>query len=599
VLLCVVAASLVTGVPAQAQTVTAASVAAETTTLIDEVAAQWAGLQLANGVFPNTFPADLARGHGSFVTPLMAYAIHRSGQRSSDPRLTAAAELAWPLSVHPSRASAFDMVGAAYAYRNLNLSPQTSAFLADYQAQYRIPLNGYTCISTPGCYSNLRLVDALAVLAMTSNRIVSPYPDARLADPVAARTAAAAIVNRRIPRVVDHRLRARGSFGALTGSVLSDPPVNQTAYHALSAFMLSLAIDELGAEASPQAHRALAEVLDALAVLVGPNGDVSYVGRGQGQVWVPGLTAGAMVAGARLYAATDPARAGRYLAVARRAVERLRALHLNPVGGFLVVPGVRLSTAGIDPYAHTVAYNGLAMFGLTVAADIARTLPPIPVGPMPAEGRLTVRDPAASALAVLSTGDTWMAVRRASKESGDMRHDFGLHALQIRAGAGWRQLVAPRAYTKRYVMTAGPSTYIRSKLAVPVARRMWVSGRTVHLRGGFRRVGNRRTGRRTVQRGVRYRFVALRSSPLRAGARVTVSGLRPGRWYRLLAFTAQGTGGWSRRRVQAFDAVWRFSVPIRVRRRHGYHSAQVEYMDALAVRVRAPRSGRFSYTITG
>ena len=141
-------------------------------------------------------------------------------------------------------------------------------------------------------------------------------------------------------------------------------------------------------------------------------------------------------------------------------VERLRALHLNPVGGFLVVPGARLSTAGIDPYAHTVAYNGLAMFGLTVAADIARTLPPIPVGPMPAEGRLTVRDPAASALAVLSTGDTWMAVRRVSKESGDMRHDFGLHALQIRDAVGWRELVAPRAYNKHYVMTAGPSTYI-------------------------------------------------------------------------------------------------------------------------------------------
>ena len=65
------------------------------------------------GDFPNPFPADLARGHGSFVPPMLAYALDRAGQRSGTPALVAAAERAWPRAVDPVRASAFDMVGAA------------------------------------------------------------------------------------------------------------------------------------------------------------------------------------------------------------------------------------------------------------------------------------------------------------------------------------------------------------------------------------------------------------------------------------------------------------------------------------------------------
>ena len=107
-------------------------------------------------------------------------------------------------------------------------------------------------------------------------------------------------------------------------------------------------------------------------MLVAPDGAADYFGRGEGNVWVPAVTAAAMVEGAALY----PERAGRYLAVAEAAVARLRALHLTPDRGLLVVPGDRDGYEGIDSYVHTVAYNGLALWALAVAAERAATLPP-------------------------------------------------------------------------------------------------------------------------------------------------------------------------------------------------------------------------------
>ena len=141
-------------------------------------------------------------------------------------------------------------------------------------------------------------------------------------------------------------------------------------------------------------------------MLAAPDGAADYLGRGEGNVWVPAATAAAMIAGAALY----PERAGRYLAVAEAAVARLRALHLTPDRGLLVVPGDREGYDGIDSYVHTVAYNGLALWALAVAAERAATLPPAARGEVPAAGRLEVAD-RRSGLAVVGTGRTWMAVR--------------------------------------------------------------------------------------------------------------------------------------------------------------------------------------------
>jgi hypothetical protein len=553
---------------------TAATLVGEIRALRDTTAAQWAGMMTPAGDFQNPFPADLARGHGSFVPPLLAYSLHRAGQ-------VGAAERAWPRAVDPARASAFDMVGAAYAYRLLPLSDARRAQLAGYMSRYGIPLNGYRCLVKPTCYGNLRLVDALAVLAITGNGIVASDPAARLADPAAARAIAAYVVNDWIGRIVDHGVRARIGAARVRGSLLSDPRLNTTAYHALSAFMLSEAVTLLGPEASRAARRARRETLDTLAALVAPDGDMSYLGRGQGQVWVPALVAGAMANGARRAARAHPARASRYLAVAQRAVRRLAALHASPQG-LKLVAGARTTAEGIDGYAHTVAYNGLALFGLTVALDALERMPALRVGRLPAEQRLAVEDAGMSGLGVVANRRVWLAVHKKPSAVKDLRYDFGALALKRRTTRGWVDLLAPRPLAELGPNSSGPSLIHKRLPVAPRGYEVFVGDGTIKVTGGGYLIGKRRL------RTARFYWTLTRS-----GVRMTVSGVKRGDRFRMLAFTPAGTGSARPRSLVAAGARWRFGRPIRVARLPGYHSGPVEQLDALEARFTAPKSGRF------
>ena len=281
--------ALAAGAPAASAQGTAGELQAQVNALVDTTAAQWAALQRPDDVFQNPYPWDVAVGHPSYAPPLLTYALHRSGQRTANPALVAAAERAWPRSVDPQRASAFDMLGASAAYAELALTPARRAHLALYLSSYPVPINGRRCLLRPQCWSNLKLVDALAILAITRLGIVSATPGARLSNPAAARAAAIAVINQRVPQVAHRSLTARIRGTTLRrGAVISDPPRDPLAYHALTAFMLREAVALLGPEASRAARRASADALEALSDLMAPDGDVAYLGRGQGQVWVPG-----------------------------------------------------------------------------------------------------------------------------------------------------------------------------------------------------------------------------------------------------------------------------------------------------------------------
>jgi hypothetical protein len=571
---------------AEAQPPTAASLHAEVATILDATTAQWAGMVTPTGVFQNPFAADVAAGHHSFVPPMLAYAVERAGQRTGDARLVAAAERAWPHAVDPAKASSFDMLGAAYAYRTLALSNARRQQLASYTAAYGIPLVGRRCLLRPRCWGNLKLVDALAVLSITGAGVSSADPAARLANAAAARASAVHIVNKRVGQVADHGLSALVGRRHLRGTVLSDPPADPLAYHALTAFMLQEAIAQLGPAASHSARRAAQETTDALSVLMSPDGDMSYLGRGQGQTWVPALAAGALAAGARDVAATQPVRAGLYLAGAQRALRRLVALHAGPQG-LQVVPGAltRTTTAGIDAYAHTVAYNGLALFGLTQALDALAAIPATPIGPMPADGRLAVRDERASGIGIVGNGHVWLAVHKTATDANDLRHDFGALALKRLTTSGWVDLLAPRPQTKITPDSAGPALMYLGQPLKPSGFAIHAHGRTIIVNGLYR--ANNRIVRRAQ---FRWRLT-------RRGARLRVAGAHRGDRFRMLAFTPAGTGTATRRGLVAAGARWRFDRRIRVRRIPGYHSGPVEYLDALEARFTAPRSGRFVVAI--
>jgi len=586
IILCALLAWLAPAAAARAATV--ATLREEVRSLLDGTAYQWASMKTSAGDFANPFPADLARGHGPFVPPMLVYALERAGQRRDDPALVAAAEAAWPRIVDPVRASAFDMVGAAYAYRKLALSEERRAQLAGYLSRYGIPQNGYSCLVNPACYGNLRLVDALAVLAITGAGIASPDPAARLSNPRGARRFPVWVINKRVGEIVDHRLRARAAGWRFRGSYLSDPDMNPLAYHALSAFMLSEAVAVLGPEASRAARRARRETIDALAALVAPDGDTTYLGRGQGQAWVPAIVAAALATGARRAAGRHPALARRYLGAARRAVQRLERLHASP-RGLLMVPGAdaRTTADGIDSYAHTVAYNGLAMFGLTRALDALSAMRKLRIGRPVSARRLALRDPGTSGLGVVSNGRTWLAVRRKTTSVSDVRFDFGALALKRRAAAGWIDLLAPRPLAPVALNTGGPALLHRGALLTPGGFSIHARAATVTVDGGYR--ANDRWVRRVL---FRWRLT-------RRGARMTVSGARRGDRFRMLAYTPASTGGAQRKALFASGARWKFDRPISARRIPGYHSGPIEALDALEAWLTAPKSGRFVVRIGG
>ena len=585
--LAVALASLAVGVPS-AHAATAADLDAEIGAIVDTTATQWAGLVRPDDVFQNPYPWNIAAGHSSFSPPMLTYAVQRVGERTGNAALLAAAERAWPRSVDASRASSFEMIGAAYAARHLALSPERRAQLTSYLAAYNVPIIGRRCLLRPLCWSNLKLVDALAVLAITRLGVVAADPRQRLGNPAAARAAALAVVDVRLPQVSHRTLAARSRGKLLQGAIISDPPKDPLAYHALTAFMLHEAIELLGRQASKQAVRAERDAMEALSALMAPDGDVSYLGRGQGQVWVPALAAGALAGGAADAAAKRPVRAARYLAGAQRAVRRLAALHASPAG-LQLVPGAaaRTTHAGIDGYAHDVAYNGLALFGLLRAQDALAATPAVRVGTrIPADRRLELVDNnGGGGVGIVADGRTWLAVHRSSKDPGDLRQDIGALALKRRTPAGWVDLLAPRPLTAATTQSQGPALIRRGVAITADGFELRADGRTVDVRGGFR---------------IRKRLLArleMRWRLTRRGARLTVRGAKPGRTYRFLAFTQEGTGVAARRSLEAFGARWRFSRPIRVARIPGYHSGPVERLDALEARLTAPRSGRFSVTI--
>lgn len=574
-----------TAAPAAARP-TAAGVAADVRALIDRSAAQWAGLTTPEGDFLNPFPADLARGHGSFAPPMLSYALERAGQRSGARAPVAAAERAWPRSVDPVRASAFDMVGAAYAYRQLTLSAARRTQLAGYMSRYGIPTNGFRCLIRPDCYSNLKLVDALAVLAITGAGIRSATPGSRLSDPVLARRGAARVVNRRIPAVIDHGVVIRVGRDRMRGTTLSDPPSDPLAYHALSTFMLSEAIGQLGPDARRPARRALRQTRDALVALVAPDGDTSYLGRGQGQVWVPALTAAALAEGARDLAGRQPRRARRYLAGARRAVQRLERLYAG-TRGLQLVPGqtTRTTADGIDGYAHTVAYNGLALFGLTAALDALDAIPGARVGRLPAGHRMRARDDDGTGLGVVSNGHVWMAVHRTPTNRSDLRHDFGLLALKRRVPGGWVDLLAPRPLTLVTADSGGPALIRGGRPITPTGFGIHVRGSQVTVDAGYERRG----------RWVRRVHITWRLTP--TGARMRLTGAHRHDRFRMMAWTLVGTGSGRPHGLDASGARWRFSRPVLARRLPGYHSGPVENLDGLEAIFSAPRSGRVGLRI--
>ncbi len=407
-----------------------------------------------------------------------------AGARLSDRRAAAALTLRFGTRVKAP--GAFQTWLEAEAVNAAWLDDETRTALADHLRPYVAPAVGpraQGCQRRADCYNNLKLVDAVASLALVRTGLISKVPGARLADPAATERAARRFLATRVPAAQRPNL---GITGGGEAAVLSDPSRNPLAYHALSTAMLMRAVRL--ARPAGAARDAARRALWALVALADPRGTVAWMGRGQENTWSYAASVYAALAGAAEFAA-EPALAMRLQRLTQLAFAELRAREGRL--GFAVVPGpARITLAGADKSQNSVVCNGLTLAFLHLAAAEAA---PGRTARLPAElpGSAVV-DPTAAGVAAVRGANTWFAVHRAATHPHDARYDVGLLSAQVRVDGAWRSVVGQRPNTDgaTRLPTAGPVLVHRGRALTPAGRLTARSG-SIALVGAWRGGGAR------------------------------------------------------------------------------------------------------------
>ena len=360
------------------------------------------------------------------------------------------------------------------------------------------------CYRRPSCFNNYKLASAVMNLELTRSGVRSKTKGTRLYRPAATRRSTIAWLGGSLPRVAPATgVVAVPGQPAQRAAILSDPTPRPLAYHALCTAWAVRATALLGRSA-PRGLRTLTrQALWGLLGVAAPNGELSWSGRGQDQIWTLGAALYAAAAGARQFANTDPVLAQR---LRRLADIELRALgqRLDAGGALGVLPSGNRALSGLDHYYSATGSTGLALLWL----ELARAELPAPGAPrkaLPSEvDRSTFSDAATTGLLTRRWGRTWMGLRMRRDHAFDPRQDFGLlRALRRRGGTWTEQRVArPRALSTsagrsaQKVPTGGPVLVRGSQRLTPRAWTFRPVARGVELVGEWRSAaGHRMPGR--------------------------------------------------------------------------------------------------------
>ncbi len=354
--------------------------------------------------------------------------------------------------------------------------------------------------------------------------------------------------------------------------IISDPPCNPIAYHALSLGVLGRAVDLLGPDAPAVARSALVRAARASWALMSPQGDVAWWGRGQAQSWTLAMTAAGAIAASDQSAA--PADRARFGAAALRALDRLAGAYRSASAGIWITPAYALdpahAIAGLDWYAASASYTGLTLLALEwLAADPAAQQPAPDVG-------IASDADAASLLARTGTfatvrhGPVWMAVKQCpavpdrgrADHTHDLRYDAGVGLATLRLPDGsWVPVVRPHPITTSWDAT-GPVLERRGRRARMVGRNTRLAtGGTVVVTTDFR-----------THAGATVRRARVRFTPTACGVRVAVPG-RPGDIWEHSIFFDAAPRRLGRTAVRGGRVVFRATQPVTVAIRGGYASA--------------------------
>ncbi len=353
------------------------------------------------------------------------------------------------------------------------------------------------CYQDARCFNNYKLADAVLNLELARSGLQGTEPHTRLRDPAALRRTALRWLGGTLPRFAPPtgqvRIPGRGSEPA---TILSDPGTRPLAYAALcTAWAVRAA--RLAGDGAPLALRRLVRhALWGLLAVTGPDGDVSWSGRGQGQAWTHAASLYAAAAGAALFADTDPLLAAR---LRRLADVQLAAVDARLRGDELqVLPSGNDQLAGLDHYYSVTGSTGLALTFL----QMAREELPDPEAPrlqLPAEiDAASFADPA-TGLVTRRAGLSWIALRTRRDHPFDPRSDAGLvRALRL-VGGRWREQLPQRpgpvsrpGRRAQRTPSGGPVLVVGATRFQPRATTMRPLGGGVELQGVWQAAGGGR-----------------------------------------------------------------------------------------------------------
>jgi hypothetical protein len=553
----------------------------EARSLSSEVAEPWPGLQSQRGDFLDYVDGGFPPS-GQKVAPSLGAALIQTGLRERREELVDAGVKSVDHFV-VSRAKAdnpgvFDHVAVRTAYDLMRLRAPSHHLFESHRGYWKRWLRRHPLLWLPDTarHANKFLVEVVAVLqAMHTGSVIGRRG--------LARRLALRYVNRVVPRLAR---REATNVGGEPGLILSDPASNPLAYHGLSFGYYARAVELLGSRASRAARIALRRVAQASWGLMGPDGDVAYIGRSQEMSWALAFTAYGSEVAARFE--RNAGRAARFRAVAAHALDRLRHAHGIGPFGLWVTPSLRIdpraARRGVDVYANSANYTGLTLMPLNWLAEL-RGPAEHGVGRLAADspGSAQFAPPDRTRFAVVRTRNVWFAVKRSrSYSADDLRYDFGLVALKVRSDGEWRDVLRLRPHTKRGRDSAGP----RLGGTLPDGHRMSIArSGTVKVNASFRT-----SSYRAVRSGVHVRF-----EPVSCGVAIVFPTRRGDRFRHSVFFRQTPEVGPGR--VADSSQRVTFSPNARVSLRRGYSSG----LDPKLVRadLAFPRSdgGRVRITI--
>jgi hypothetical protein len=465
---------------------------AQVSALVASTTAEWASHQTPEGWLIDPV---LGRATGSYGLGMTGQSMVVLGVSHGDVALVEAGLRAERAEVTQPDDGGFELLALSEAFAwnqahlaNMNAWEAARATIATFITDHA-PLvsDAGDCYSEERCYDNLKLVAAVAELSLLRTGL----PDLALGTPATIRAKALAALTQAAKNTgADARRLGTDPFRG--AGILSDPGRSPLAYHALSTLMLGQAVQSLGASVPASLVAAFSRCTRALIGLMAPDGDVAYIGRGQGQVWTVAVSIDALSLAAQM--THNATWRGRYLAGAALELARLRSIYPPDGWGLPLVPRLAGQAApnylGIDGYANTVEYDGLSLWALTDAAHILSLIPPTPYQALPSTKKGAFLDPSHTKFAAVTDGRLWYAIHGSDSDPADARYGFGLISVERDGAQGWRAVLPYPPLTPLLTSTAatsGPTLIRGSKHFYPVKTRIAVSASgvvTIHTGWG-------------------------------------------------------------------------------------------------------------------